>query len=103
MRYLITGATGAIGSAVVRRLAGEGKEVRAFARDAKKLHRLLPDVPAEMVTGDAQAAAGMMHTFAWDVTMDGAALRRDTGFTPQVGYVEGIARTVEWFPTLWET
>ena len=53
MKYLVTGATGAIGSAVVRQLAAEGKEVRAFVRDADKFHRLLPDVPAEVVTGDA--------------------------------------------------
>ena len=53
MKYLITGATGAIGSAVVRQPAAEGKEVRAFVRDADKFHRLLPDVPAEVVTGDA--------------------------------------------------
>lgn len=49
MKYLITGA---IGNAVVRQLAAEGKEVRAFVRDAEKFHRLLPDVLAEVVTGD---------------------------------------------------
>jgi len=53
MKYLIIGATGAIGSAIVRQLAAEGKEVRAFVRDARKFHRLLPDVPAEVVVGDA--------------------------------------------------
>ena len=53
MKYLITGATGAIGSAIVRQLAAEGKEVRVFVRDAEKFRRLLPDVPAEVLTGDA--------------------------------------------------
>jgi len=38
MKYLITGATGAIGSAIVRQLAAEGKEVRTFVRDAEKFH-----------------------------------------------------------------
>ncbi len=38
MQYLITGATGAIGSAIARRLAGEGADVRAFVRDADKFH-----------------------------------------------------------------
>jgi len=250
MKYLITGATGAIGSPIVRQLAAEGKEVRVFVRDAEKFHRLLPDVPAEVVTGDAlvpddvrravagvdvvfhcvnfpltqyrrtleaaqvlveaalpekphvvfpgntwvfgkparlpitpdtpfnppsaiaclkaqvdemlmnsglpvtvvhlpdfygpnvvnplvkplfenglagmgthrsswvgkvrgmpfwllrllglfsaeaRAGAGMMHTFAWDVSMDGVAIQRDTGFVPQMGYADGIARTLAWF------
>ena len=52
MKHLITGAAGAIGSAVVRQLAAKGKEVRAFVRDAEKFHRLLPDVPAEVVVGN---------------------------------------------------
>ena len=53
IKYLITGATGAIGSALVRQLAAEGEEVRAFVRNSDKFHRLLPDVPAEVVVGDA--------------------------------------------------
>jgi nucleoside-diphosphate-sugar epimerase len=53
MKYLITGATGAIGSAVVRQLAAEGEEVRAFVRDEEKFKRLLPDVSVEVVHGDA--------------------------------------------------
>ena len=52
-RYLITGATGAIGSALVRQLAAEGEELRAFVRDEEKFKRLLPDVSAEVITGDA--------------------------------------------------
>ena len=54
---------------------------------------------AGLFNAEARAGAGMMHTFAWDVSMDGTALQRDTGFAPQVGYEEGIARTVEWFRT----
>ena len=53
IKFLITGATGAIGSALVRLLAAEGEEVRAFVRDAEKFKRLLPDVSAEVITGDA--------------------------------------------------
>jgi len=196
MKYLVTGATGAIGSGVVRQLAVEGKEIRAFVRDADKFHRLLPDVPAGVVTGDvlnpadvrravagvvrkdtsfpapvdvphqfvyvddaaraliavagrdkcygkrytvgdiqpvtvrcfaemiyqeagtrgrvrgmpfwllrllglfsaeARAGAGMMHTFAWDISMDGTAIRRDADFAPQVGYEEGVRCTLAWF------
>ena len=50
IKYLITGATGAIGSALVRLLAAEGEEVRAFARDEEKFRQLLPDVSAEVIT-----------------------------------------------------
>ena len=64
MKYLITGATGAIGSAIVRQLAAEGKEVRAFVRDVEKFHRLLPDVPAEVVTGDALNPADVQRAVA---------------------------------------
>ena len=53
IKFLITGATGAIGSALVRLLAAEGEEVRAFVRDAEKFKRLLPDVSAEVITGNA--------------------------------------------------
>jgi len=64
MKYLITGATGAIGSAIVRQLAAEGKEVRVFVRDAEKFHRLLPDVPAEVLTGDALNPADVQRAVA---------------------------------------
>ncbi len=50
-----------------------------------------------LFSAEARAGAGMMHTFAWDVSMDGTALQRDTGFMPQVGSVDGIARTLAWF------
>ena len=53
IKFLITGATGAIGSALVRLLAAEGEEVRAFVRDEEKFKRLLPDISAEMITGNA--------------------------------------------------
>jgi len=50
-----------------------------------------------LFSAEARAGAGMMHTFAWDVSMDGVAIQRDTGFVPQVGYADGIARTLAWF------
>jgi len=64
MKYLVTGATGAIGSAIVRQLAAEGKEVRAFVRDVEKFHRLLPDVPAGVLTGDALNPADVQRAVA---------------------------------------
>ena len=50
-----------------------------------------------LFSAEARAASGIMHVFAWDTTMDGSAFRRETGFTPQVGYEEGIRQTVAWF------
>jgi nucleoside-diphosphate-sugar epimerase len=50
-----------------------------------------------LFSAEARAGAGMMHTFAWDVAMDGTAIRRDAGFAPRVGYEEGIRRTLAWF------
>jgi nucleoside-diphosphate-sugar epimerase len=52
---------------------------------------------AGLFSAEARAAAGIMHVFAWDTTMDGSALQHDTGFAPQVGYEEGIRQTVTWF------
>jgi len=53
-----------------------------------------------LFSAEARAGAGMMHTFAWDASMNGVAIQRDTGFVPQVGYEEGIARTIEWFRSI---
>jgi len=50
-----------------------------------------------LFSAEARAAAGIMHVFAWDTTMDGSALQHDTGFTPQVSYEEGIRQTIAWF------
>ena len=50
-----------------------------------------------LFSAEARVASGIMHVFAWDTTMDGPAFRRETGFTPQVGYEEGIRQTVAWF------
>ena len=40
MRIFLTGATGYIGAALARRLSGDGHEVVALTRDAKKTARL---------------------------------------------------------------
>jgi uncharacterized protein YbjT (DUF2867 family) len=53
-RVLVTGASGYVGSALVPRLLHEGHEVRAFARDAR---RVRADVP--VVTGDVSTGAGL--------------------------------------------
>jgi uncharacterized protein len=45
MRVAVTGATGMIGAALVRALAGRGHEVTALSRNAERAHEAL-DVPA---------------------------------------------------------
>ena len=42
MRFLVTGATGKVGNAVVRALVERGDEVLAFVRDERRARELLP-------------------------------------------------------------
>src|SRR4051794_190673 len=53
---LVTGATGYVGGRLLRRLTGEGRPVRALARDASRLEPL-EDV--EPVAGDLLAGTGL--------------------------------------------
>ena len=49
-RILITGATGQVGNAIARRLAGDGVEVRALVRSAQRAE-VLPE-GVEPVSGE---------------------------------------------------
>lgn len=57
-KVLVTGATGIIGSQVVRELRGRGVPVRAFVRDFDKAAATLGD-GVELVVGDFSDAASM--------------------------------------------
>jgi uncharacterized protein YbjT (DUF2867 family) len=63
MRILVTGVTGAIGSALVGRLLADGHEVRGLARRPERATRAIP-----VVAGDAVTGAGL------DEALDGVDL-----------------------------
>jgi dihydroflavonol-4-reductase len=94
---LITGATGQVGNAIARRLAGDGVAVRALVRSPERA-RVLPD-GAEPVFGDVTDAKSV------SAALDGAATvyhsagipeqwRRDTDEFARVN-VEGTRNVVE--------
>ena len=58
---LVTGATGYVGSRLLRRLAGEGRPVRALARNPGRVEPL-PGI--EVVGGDLLAAQGLEQALA---------------------------------------
>jgi uncharacterized protein YbjT (DUF2867 family) len=58
MKTLVTGGTGLIGNAIVRRLIERGHEVRALVRDPARAKPLL-DARAELVRGDVEQPASL--------------------------------------------
>ena len=63
MTTLITGATGFLGSAVLRRLVSEGHQVRALVRPGSD-RRNLDDVAAQIIEGDLTDAASLKRAVA---------------------------------------
>lgn len=50
----VTGATGLLGSNLVRELSARGYRVRALVRSEPKARRFLSDVDTELIVGDMQ-------------------------------------------------
>jgi nucleoside-diphosphate-sugar epimerase len=64
MRILVTGGAGVIGSALVRRLAADGHEVRVLDDMSRGKPDRLRDVPCEVISGDIRdpgAVVAAMH------------------------------------------
>jgi uncharacterized protein YbjT (DUF2867 family) len=79
--YLITGATGNVGSEVVNQLLAKGQKVRVFTRDAAKVARWGDKV--EIAIGDftspetfAKAVAGVEGLFIMNGPLDGGIFRQ---------------------------
>ncbi|MBI2993219.1 MAG: NAD-dependent epimerase/dehydratase family protein [Gammaproteobacteria bacterium] len=60
MKTLLTGGSGFVGAAVLRKLLDAGHEVRALVRPASD-RRNLADLPVEVVTGDLNDAASLQR------------------------------------------
>lgn len=58
MTYLITGATGNVGSELVSQLISAGHQVRAYVRNAEKARRQLPEA-TELAIGDLDDTAAL--------------------------------------------
>jgi (4-alkanoyl-5-oxo-2,5-dihydrofuran-3-yl)methyl phosphate reductase len=97
-RYLITGATGSIGSLVVKRLLEQGARPRVFVRDIDKARRLY-DSGVDIATGNladgaslAAALDGVETMFLVNIGPDLAA--RD-GSAAQIAMDAGVHRIVK--------
>jgi dihydroflavonol-4-reductase len=60
MKMFVTGATGLLGSNLVRALRAEGHSVRALVRSKEKVQRQLGDTGAELVVGDMENVPGFV-------------------------------------------
>jgi nucleoside-diphosphate-sugar epimerase len=94
---LITGATGQVGNAIARRLAGDGVEVRALVRSPERA-RVLPE-GVQPVFGDVADAPSLREALDGTATVYHAAgipeqWRRDVGEFTRVN-VDGTRNVVE--------
>lgn len=109
MKVLVTGATGLVGNALVRRLVERGDTVRALVRDVERAARVLP-AGVEMVRGDITApeslpeamrdrelvfhAAGMPEQWQRDESIFDRVNRQGTVNVLEAAMAAGVGRVV---------
>jgi uncharacterized protein YbjT (DUF2867 family) len=88
--YLVTGATGNVGSEVVNQLLAQGQKVRVFTRDSAKVSHWADQV--EVAIGDltapetfAQAVSGVQGVFIMNGPLDGTIFRQLIAATKALG------------------
>ncbi|HUE11020.1 MAG TPA: NAD(P)H-binding protein [Steroidobacteraceae bacterium] len=93
--YLVTGATGNVGSQVVSQLLAKGHEVRVFTRDAAKLGNWANQV--EIATGDltapetfAKAVSGVEGVFLMNGPLDSGIFRQLIAAAKAQGYPRAV-------------
>jgi dihydroflavonol-4-reductase len=64
MRAFVTGATGLLGSNLVKTLLEQGHEVRGLVRSPDKAQRIFADGKIELVTGNVRDVATFAHALA---------------------------------------
>lgn len=78
MRAFVTGATGLLGSNLVRALLDQGHQVRGLVRSKEKAQRVFPGGGVELVTGDMNNVPGFAASLAGcDVLFHTAAYFRE--------------------------
>jgi dihydroflavonol-4-reductase len=78
MKVFVTGATGLLGSNLVRALRAEGHSVKALVRSKEKAQRQLGDTGAELVAGDMEDVPGFAGALGGvDVVFHTAAYFRE--------------------------
>ncbi|WP_394834894.1 NAD(P)H-binding protein [Pendulispora rubella] len=98
MKYLVTGATGAVGSLVVERLLARGERPRVFVRSAEKARSLFGD-QVDVATGDladgASLAAALRGIDRAFLVNSGPDLAARDGMAAQAARTAGLGHLVK--------
>src|SRR5438128_556814 len=87
-RVLVTGASGGLGAAIVRRLAREGASVAITGRRADVLESLAADTGAQVVVADLADRAAVLSL--WEVAASGDLVVSDAAL-PATGPIDDFS------------